>query len=426
MVNPIKILNITILLSILWIPTEASPENNVIKEILPEEVHGQMIQTTVSQYVFTAHSKDLENIVVIDAGHGGHDPGTRGKHSKEKDIALSIALKFGKELRAQRPDIKVLYTRTEDVFLPLHERIRIANRNKADLFISIHCNYAGNPNVCGSETFVMGLHRADDNLAVAKRENSVVLMENDFEKSYEGYDPNSPIGHILLSMYQNAFLSQSIDLASSIETHFNSRAGFNSRGVKQAGFLVLREATMPSVLVETGFLSNAREERYLMSQEGQQEMATKLTLSVSDYLEQVPIKAEEAIIQEVVSSSKTTPDLPEKTTKSSTTVTTKTTAEVSIPSTSPTKSKEIATSRNPAPAPTTVSSTLYTIQVGVFSTRKLKHFDFYQDTIGEVIEIKVGSLYKYMIGKFSDKEDAESACKTIKKKGIKDAFVVSL
>mgnify|MGYP000485698468 CR=1 FL=1 len=210
--------------------------------------------------------------VVIDPGHGGHDPGCLGGHSREKHIALAISLRLAKAMQASYPDLRVILTRDSDVFIPLHERAAIANRNDADLFISVHCNYMpGSAATRGSETYVMGLHTAEHNLKVAKRENSAILLEADYERNYD-YDPNSPEGHIMLSMFQSAFLEQSILFAEKVEHHF-ARAQRKSRGVKQAGFVVLKETTMPSVLVETGFLSNRSEEAYLMTPEGQSVVA---------------------------------------------------------------------------------------------------------------------------------------------------------
>lgn len=224
--------------------------------------------------------------VVIDPGHGGHDKGCSGAHSHEKHIALDIAKKLGVAIRSQYPSIKVMYTRTTDKFVPLHERARLANRHQADLFISIHCNYVGASTVHGSETYVMGLHRADDNLAVAKRENAAIYLEDNYKKNYD-YDPDSPEGHILLSMFQNAHLEQSISFAEKVEQQFITYVGRKSRGVKQAGFLVLRETTMPSVLIEAGFLSNSREEAYLRSARGQQYMANAIFRAFGQYKKEV-------------------------------------------------------------------------------------------------------------------------------------------
>ena len=259
-----------------------------VKEIINLPVtffdHENTIKTVITAYEFPANAVDDKKVIVIDAGHGGHDPGAMGKYSKEKDIALEIALKLGAMI-SEHHTFDVRYTRKNDVFIPLHKRIGQANDYKADLFISIHCNYVDNPHVCGTETFVMGLHKAEENLQVAKRENSAILMESEFESVYEGYDPNSPIGHILLSMFQNIHLDNSITLASHIEGKLNNRNKTKSRGVKQAGFVVLKRATMPSILVETGFLSNPKEEQYLMSTNGQEEMAMAISIGVLMYLD---------------------------------------------------------------------------------------------------------------------------------------------
>lgn len=221
--------------------------------------------------------------IVIDAGHGGKDPGCLGGHSHEKHIALAIALQLAEKIEAKYPDVQVILTRDQDVFIPLHERAAIANRNQADLFISIHCNYMpGSTATRGSETYVMGLHTAEHNLDVAKRENSAILLEEDYEQNYD-YDPNSPEGHILLSMFQNVHLEHSILFAEKVENHFSITAQRKSRGVKQAGFVVLKETAMPSVLVETGFLSSPKEEAFLMSEPGQSLVANAILQAFIEY-----------------------------------------------------------------------------------------------------------------------------------------------
>ncbi|KAA3639203.1 MAG: N-acetylmuramoyl-L-alanine amidase, partial [Bacteroidetes bacterium] len=228
--------------------------------------------------------------LVIDPGHGGHDPGCLGKKSREKHIALSISKKLAAAIKKAHPDVKVILTRDSDVFIPLHKRAAIANRNNADLFISIHCNSMppGNGHVHGTETYVMGLHTAQHNLDVAKRENASILLEADYEKNYD-YDPNSPEGHILLSMFQNAYLEQSILFAEQVEKQFKAVTNRKSRGVKQAGFVVLKETTMPSVLIETGFLSNTKEENYLYTKKGQNQVAEAMLNAFSNYKSQVEI-----------------------------------------------------------------------------------------------------------------------------------------
>lgn len=210
--------------------------------------------------------------VVIDAGHGGHDSGCLGSHAKEKDVTLAVALKLGKFISDNYKDIKVIYTRKTDVFIPLDERAAVANNNKADLFISVHCN-SGAKAAYGVETYVMGLHRTDENLAVSKRENSVVLLEKDYKTRYDGFDPDSPEGNIIFTLYQNAYLDQSLRISTLVQMEASDFAGRYNRGVKQAGFLVLYKTTMPSMLIETGFLTNPAEERYLLSKEGQEKLA---------------------------------------------------------------------------------------------------------------------------------------------------------
>lgn len=220
--------------------------------------------------------------VVIDPGHGGHDPGCLGGHSREKHLALGISLKLAAAMKQHYPGLNVILTREADVFIPLHERAAIANRNSADLFISIHCNYMpGSSATKGSETYVMGLHTAEHNLKVAKRENAAILLEDNYEANYD-YDPNSAEGHIMLNMFQSAYLEQSILFAEKVERRF-AMAQRKSRGVKQAGFVVLKETTMPSVLVETGFLSNRAEEAFLMTEQGQSVVAAAMLAAFEEY-----------------------------------------------------------------------------------------------------------------------------------------------
>lgn len=207
--------------------------------------------------------------VVIDAGHGGKDPGAVGKNSKEKDIVLALALQLGNQIESYyNNEVKVIYTRTTDEFIELYQRAKIANNAKADLFISIHCNSSKSNEPSGSETFVMGLHKSQANLEVAKKENSSILYEDDYQKRYDGYDPNSPEATIIFTLYQNIFLTQSLFFATKIQQGFVKNFKSLDRGVKQAGFLVLYNVTMPGVLVEAGFLSNVKEEELLNSEKG--------------------------------------------------------------------------------------------------------------------------------------------------------------
>lgn len=220
--------------------------------------------------------------VVIDPGHGGHDSGCHGSSAYEKHIALAISLKLGALIEKHFSDVKVIYTRKTDVFVELYRRAQIANENKADLFICIHCN-SGPKTAYGAETFVMGLHKTEDNLGVARRENAVILQEDNYQKQYDGFDPNSPEAHIIFSLYQNAYLIQSLYFAEKVQQEFKQTAKRHNRGVKQAGFLVLYRTTMPSVLIETGFLTNLEEEKYLKSTEGQDKMAFSILNAFQQY-----------------------------------------------------------------------------------------------------------------------------------------------
>ncbi|HCY81141.1 N-acetylmuramoyl-L-alanine amidase [Xanthomarina sp.] len=236
-------------------------------------------------------------VVVLDAGHGGKDPGKPSKEGyKEKDIALKIALEVGKELE-KNPDIKVVYTRTKDVFVDLFKRGKIANEAKADLFVSIHCN-AHHTQAYGSETYVLGIHRNDTNFNVAKAENEVIYLEDDYEKNYEGFDPNSPGSFIGLTLMQEEYLDQSILLASLIQDKFTNVLKRKNRGVKQAGFIVLHQTIMPSVLVETGFITNKAEGAYLNSNKGQKDMATAIEKAILDYKNAIYQNVDDFVYQE--------------------------------------------------------------------------------------------------------------------------------
>jgi N-acetylmuramoyl-L-alanine amidase len=253
-----------------------------------------VISLLTSFFLFTGFSANAPKApefrlkrVVIDAGHGGKDPGALGSYSKEKDIALSVALQVGKYVEQNLPGVEVIYTRKTDVFLELKERSNIANRNRADLFISIHCNAAGNRGIYGTETFVMGTKNFEANFDIVKRENAVILLEDNYEENYEGFDPSSPESYMMFNLMQKAFLSNSISLASKIETDFNTRVNRSSRGVKQAPFYVLWTTSMPSVLVELGFISNVNEEKFLNSKDGQAYLASAIYRSIKAYKEEI-------------------------------------------------------------------------------------------------------------------------------------------
>ncbi|MDW3194853.1 MAG: N-acetylmuramoyl-L-alanine amidase [Cytophagales bacterium] len=238
---------------------------------------------------FTPAGKTRNTIskIVIDPGHGGKDPGTSGSMSKEKDLALSIAKHLGRIMQDELPEVEILYTRDDDSFPTLQQRSDFANREGADLFISVHCNWISNPKIYGSETYVMGLHKTEENFQIAKRENAVILQEENYEENYDGFDPNSPESYIFLTLQQSAFQESSLKLATGIEKQLGTRAGRRSRGVKSAGFIVLYKTTMPSVLVETGYLSNSKEEADLNDDLKQRYIASGIFRAIRDYKKEV-------------------------------------------------------------------------------------------------------------------------------------------
>jgi N-acetylmuramoyl-L-alanine amidase len=341
--------------------------------------------------------------IVIDAGHGGHDSGAVGKNALEKDLVLQMALKLEKQIRKSYPEIEVLQTRTTDVFIPLFRRIQYANEQKADLFISIHCNFIANSKTRGTETFVMGLHRAGENLEVAKRENAAILLESNYEANYEGYDPNSPEGHIMMSMYQNSYLDKSIEFAADVEEQFGTLHMSKSRGVKQAGFAVLRRASMPAVLVEAGFLSNEIEEAFLISDEGQNIIAESLLRAVGAYYnnnknpKKEVTKTKEEEVKEIIEKSQ-----------------------------KPVLAKVQNKTEVTTPLSASSTAVYYKVQIAAF-----KHEMADMDTpelkkIGKLSMVKLNDVNKYLVGDFVSRESAEIAREKLKNLGYKGAFLVVL
>ena len=234
--------------------------------------------------VVTAFAANKRFTLVIDPGHGGHDAGARGAMSKEKDVNLTVALRFGKYVEQNMPEVRVIYTRTQDKFVPLHERANIANRANADLFISVHTNALPAGKVArGFETYTLGMHRAKDNLDVAMRENSVISMEKGFEQAYEGFDPKSSESYIIFEFIQGKNMERSVDLARMIQRSVCEGAGRPSKGVHQAGFLVLRETSMPGCLIELGFITTPDEERLLNDKNKVDDIAKGIYEAFSNY-----------------------------------------------------------------------------------------------------------------------------------------------
>ena len=236
-------------------------------------------------FAFPIESFAKENpfVVVIDPGHGGKDPGAVGKKGREKNINLAVALLTGQYIKANHPNVKIIYTRDKDVFIGLDERANIANKSNANLFISIHCNASNNRQVKGAEVFTFGLSRTKENLEVAKRENAAILLEENYEQKYEGFDPHSAESYIIFEFMQNKFVEQSIDFATLVQKEFVSAARRENRGVKQAEYLVLRKSSMPRVLVELDFISHANAEEYLLSKSGQETLARCISNAFTVY-----------------------------------------------------------------------------------------------------------------------------------------------
>jgi N-acetylmuramoyl-L-alanine amidase len=249
-----------------------------------------IILASLTSHIY-GRNGDKKWVIVIDPGHGGYDPGALGSFSAEKNITLAIALRTGSYIEQNIKNVSVIYTRKTDVFVDLKDRPAIANKNNADLFISIHVNWANVKNVHGAETYVMGLAKDEQNLAVAMKENEVILLEKDYSTSYEGFDPKSPESYIMFTLMQNIFLGQSTSFASRIQTQYKDKYDRFDRGVKQAGFWVLFNTTMPSVLTETGFITNPDEEKFLNSVAGQDIIARSIFNACNEYIADIDSKS---------------------------------------------------------------------------------------------------------------------------------------
>lgn len=241
--------------------------------------------------------EDKPFVVVIDAGHGGHDPGALGAKGQEKDINLAIALELGKKIEATCPDVKVYYTRKTDVFVTLQGRADFVNKHKADLFICVHTNSAKNASAHGVETFTLGLNKSESNLDVAMRENSVMLLESDYKTKYQGFNPNSVESYIMFEFMQDQYVDRSVEFASLVQNDFVKNAKRNDRGVRQAAFWVLHKSACPSVLIEVGFITNSEEERFLLSKDGRETMANSIYNAFMAYKRSVDRKSGKVVDQ---------------------------------------------------------------------------------------------------------------------------------
>ena len=320
--------------------------------------------------------------IVIDPGHGGKDPGTLGtkRYSKyEKDIALSVSLKLGNYISNSFPDIKVVYTRKEDVFLELNERTRIANKSNADIFISVHCDGFTNSKAYGASVFVMGMSKLKANLDVAMRENAAMYLEDNYKQKYDGFDPKSAESYIVFSLMQNTYLEQSLQLAEYVEEQFAYKANRKSRGVKQAPFYVISRTNMPSILVECGFLTNPKEEDYLQTDKGQNQIAMSIFEAVKNY---------------------------------------KLSIESSFSLNNIIDSNDINKSKNNLQ----LNKVIYKVQIATNLTSIFNDKKFAGIKVEEKL---VNGIYKYYVGSNTDKRIVDEMKTDLKNNGFKDAFVVA-
>ena len=386
--------------------------------------------------------------VVIDPGHGGNKPGARGKHIDEKDLVLSVAKKVGKLISDNYEDVKVIYTRTTDVDIDLSERAHIANRAKADLFISIHANSHPTSNPTGVETFVAGLSQSKANMEIAKKENADILLENDYKNNadYQGFDPNSPESYVLFAMYQNAYRDKSLTFAQNIQTQYKNHIVTIDRGVKQAEFMVLYKTTMPSVLTEIGFISNPKEEAYMMSEAGQNTIAQCIVKAFAIYKaaeesEPVPVLSFDGVQPSTPAAQPSTPAAqPSVASEQPSVAEVDEKPAVSTPVNNvdlPAKPAEqkpqapkdpnegkpyVVEKKEPAkPAPDQVT---YRIQFMTL-TRILEKGDPDLRGIDEFDRHQQGEYYYYLTGKFANIGDAAEYLGVVRSKGFKDALIVA-
>ena len=337
--------------------------------------------------------------VVLDAGHGGKDPGNlgTGRHKRtEKDISLDVVLELGKMIETNYPDVEVVYTRKTDIFPSLNERVKIANKAQADLFISVHCNANNNKEAFGSETYVMGLHKSEESLQTAMRENASIYLEDNYEKDYAGFDPKNPDTYIALSLRENVFLDQSLSLAKGIQDDFRVKVGRKDRGVKQAGYYVISFTNMPSVLVELGFLTNSTEEDFLHTPDGKSKMSLSIYKAFKEFRDKAAAKAGETVKQNpVVKEDKVPGKTPPPAAKTTNVVYKEVTSGVKF-------QVQILTSSKPL-------------------NKKSSEFK----GLDKVDEYISGSVYKYLAGSTPNFQEAKDMQKILREMGFKDAFIVA-
>lgn len=348
-------------------------------------------------------SSDTVKVIVLDAGHGGKDPGnigTKRYHETEKHVALDVTLLVGKYIKENMPGVKVIYTRDTDKYLELYERSALANRNKGDLFVSIHCNAWTDPAANGTETFLIGLHKTAAQFETAKRENSVILMEENYEVNYEGFDPNSPESYIALTLYQDAYFEQSLSIAQKVQYQFRERVQRKDRGVKQAGFYVISRTLMPSVLVELGFLTNKEEEDFLQSEAGKEYMASAIFRAIKEYVTERETGSLK--VKDINGNQEREMQEPE--------------AEVVLGGESPEQENidQNKVDQNKVIFKVQFSSSSKPINLKDAEFNKLQPVDFYQEN----------GMYKYTHGATNNLDEAKALKDKVRAKGYPDAFVV--
>ena len=357
------------------------------------------------QDIITAQTTDNGyklKTIVIDPGHGGKDPGSIGKHTTEKQIALAIALKAGKYIEDNFKDVKVIYTRKTDVFIPLMERAEIANSNKADLIISIHVNSIDNKQIAGSMTLVLGLHRAGENFEVAKKENSVIMLEDNYNVKYAGFDPNDPESYIMFSLMQNLYFDQSINLAALVQDQLRQRAQRVDKGVRQQGLLVLAQSAMPGIMIETGFISNPAEESFLMSDSGQDYIASAIFRAFREYKDLVESKSSLRASMGTKHNSDS----------------------VRMHDESENDDNPLTDNITPDPIVPAVSVVEFKVQIAASSKPVSVNAHVFKGLEG-VREYRVGNIYKYAIGSSPTFQDIIPYSKQIKER-FPDAFIIAV
>ncbi len=359
----------------------------------------------VSSHAFT---------IVIDAGHGAHDAGAVGSFSKEKNINLRHAILLGDIIKERNPEVKVIYTRDKDVFVELNERARIANRNKADLFVSIHTNSSKNKSANGIEVFTLGASRSKENMEVAMLENSVILMEEDHESKYQGFDPNSTDSYIMFEFMKDQYSQRSIACADFIQKELVESSGRYDRSVRQAGFLVLRATSMPSILIELGFISNKEEEKALNNEDKQIANAEAIYRGIISYIHDLEKKGGKAILKE--SQAETVTPAPADTAKAAPAA--ETPAEVQKPA----ETQKPAEEAKPAPKADT-TGTVYKLQILVSSKKRSLNDPIFKGR-KDVEELKENVGYKYFIGS-STNYDEVAALKSKLGNTFSGAFIVA-